>query len=144
VILVTTNDNNLDVLCVYTFVRSEDKHDEWLQIGVAVPHADGGGFSLTLRALPFEGRLILRRRNVEQEERGTVIPLAQQVEAFERAVIERCLLESGGRVNIVMERLNLPRRTLNEKMSRLGIRRHRLETGFKEVTADEPLRIGKK
>ena len=135
------NDNNLDVLCVYTFVQSEDKHDELLQIGTAVPHADGAGFSLTLRALPLEGQLILRKRDVEQEQHGGEVSLAQQVEAFERAVIERCLLQSGGRVNVVMRRLNLPRRTLTEKMSRLGIRGPRSEKKIRKVTADKRLRI---
>src|SRR5262249_9191290 len=48
-------------------------------------------------------------------------PLAEQVEAFERAVIERSLTEAGGRINTVMERLAIPRRTLSEKMARFGL-----------------------
>ena len=91
--MVATSDNHLDAFCVYTFVHSADKHDAWLKIGVAMPHADGHGFSITLRALPFEGRLILRKREVQERQTGGVASLAQQVEAFERAVIERCLLE---------------------------------------------------
>ncbi len=51
------------------------------------------------------------------------LSLAQQVEAFERAVIERCLEETGGRISAVMERLDIPRRTLSEKMARLGLSR---------------------
>jgi two-component system C4-dicarboxylate transport response regulator DctD len=51
--------------------------------------------------------------------------LAQQVEAFERAVIERCLEETGGKISAVMERLDIPRRTLSEKMARLGLERRR-------------------
>ena len=50
---------------------------------------------------------------------------AQLIAAFERALIERCLTETGGNIGAVMERLSIPRRTLNEKMQRLGIDRHR-------------------
>jgi two-component system C4-dicarboxylate transport response regulator DctD len=53
------------------------------------------------------------------------LSLADQVEAFERAVIERCLEETGGRISAVMERLDIPRRTLSEKMARLGVERRR-------------------
>jgi two-component system C4-dicarboxylate transport response regulator DctD len=75
----------------------------------------GGGF--TLRAQP-------------EETPGS--SLAQQLEAFERTVIERSLAESGGRISAVMERLDIPRRTLSEKMSRLGLDRQRF------VDADRP------
>jgi two-component system C4-dicarboxylate transport response regulator DctD len=51
--------------------------------------------------------------------------LAEQVDAFERSVIERCLADSGGRLTAVMERLNIPRRTLSEKMTRYGLDRRR-------------------
>ena len=53
------------------------------------------------------------------------LSLAEQVEAFERTVIERALTESGGKINAVMERLDIPRRTLSEKMTRLGLDRER-------------------
>jgi two-component system C4-dicarboxylate transport response regulator DctD len=51
--------------------------------------------------------------------------LAEQVEAFERSIIERCLTEAGGKLTVVMERLNIPRRTLSEKMARYGVDRRR-------------------
>jgi two-component system C4-dicarboxylate transport response regulator DctD len=51
--------------------------------------------------------------------------LADQVEAFERTIIERCLLEHEGRINSVMEELNIPRRTLSEKMTRFGLDRRK-------------------
>ena len=38
------------------------------------------------------------------------LSLAEQVEAFERALIERCLSETGGKINAVLERLKIPRR----------------------------------
>jgi two-component system C4-dicarboxylate transport response regulator DctD len=57
------------------------------------------------------------------------LSLAEQVEAFERTVIERALAESGGRINAVMEQLDIPRRTLSEKMTRLGLDRERFVDG---------------
>ncbi len=49
--------------------------------------------------------------------------LAEVLEETERRLIERCLAETGGNIAAAMERLGLPRRTLNEKMARLGIDR---------------------
>jgi DNA-binding NtrC family response regulator len=39
------------------------------------------------------------------------LSLAEQVEAFERALIERCLSETGGKISAVLEQLKIPRRT---------------------------------
>ena len=72
------------------------------------------------------------------------LSLAQQVEAFERALIERCLAETGGRISAVLERLNIPRRTLSEKMVRLGIDRQRFRTSDGPNAADESGGIGGK
>ena len=60
-------------------------------------------------------------------ELADIMPLAQQLEAFERRIIERALADSGGRISEVIEKLGVPRRTLNEKMTRLGIRRREAE-----------------
>ncbi|SON55630.1 C4-dicarboxylate transport transcriptional regulatory protein DctD [Hartmannibacter diazotrophicus] len=51
------------------------------------------------------------------------LSLADQLEQAERQIIERCLAETGGNIAAVMDRLGVPRRTLNEKMARLGIDR---------------------
>ncbi|KQP19259.1 sigma-54 dependent transcriptional regulator [Pseudorhodoferax sp. Leaf265] len=51
--------------------------------------------------------------------------LADQVESFERRLIEQALEKSGGSIAATMALLQLPRRTLNEKMSRYGIERAR-------------------
>src|SRR5499426_1118996 len=75
---------------------------------------------------------------------GERLSLAQQVEAFERALIERCLAETGGRISAVLERLNIPRRTLSEKMARLGIDRQRFRTSDGPNAADDPGTIGGK
>jgi two-component system C4-dicarboxylate transport response regulator DctD len=75
---------------------------------------------------------------------STRLSLADQVEAFERTLIERCLIESGGRISAVMERLDLPRRTLSEKMSRLGLDRRRYASSDRPNPADAAGAIGGK
>jgi two-component system C4-dicarboxylate transport response regulator DctD len=70
--------------------------------------------------------------------------LAQQVDAFERALIERCLLETGGKVSAVMERLDLPRRTLSEKMARFGLDRRRFKNPDGPNNADDSATVGGK
>jgi two-component system, NtrC family, C4-dicarboxylate transport response regulator DctD len=70
--------------------------------------------------------------------------LAQQVEVFERALIERCLVESGGRISTVIDRLDIPRRTLSEKMVRLGIDRRRFRTHDGQNPADDSPTMGGK
>jgi two-component system, NtrC family, C4-dicarboxylate transport response regulator DctD len=83
----------------------------------------------------------MSRRSATESER---LSLAQQVEAFERAVIERCLEEAGGRINAVMERLDIPRRTLSEKMARLGVERRRfVESDGPNVAAASAATSGK-
>jgi DNA-binding NtrC family response regulator len=72
------------------------------------------------------------------------LSLADQVEAFERALIERCLTETGGRINAVLERLKIPRRTLSEKMVRLGIDRQRFKTSDGPIAAEDSGAIGGK
>jgi len=72
------------------------------------------------------------------------LSLAQQVEAFERALIERCLAETGGKISAVLEQLNIPRRTLSEKMTRLGIDRQRFRASDGPITADDSGSVGGK
>jgi two-component system C4-dicarboxylate transport response regulator DctD len=61
--------------------------------------------------------------------------LAEQVEAFERTLIERALAESGGKISTVMERLDIPRRTLSEKMTRFGLDRQRFVDADRQNSA---------
>jgi two-component system C4-dicarboxylate transport response regulator DctD len=70
--------------------------------------------------------------------------LAQQVEMFERALIERCLVETGGRISAVIERLDIPRRTLSEKMVRLGIDRRRFKVSDGQNPAGDSSTMGGK
>ena len=70
--------------------------------------------------------------------------LADQVEAFERAMIEQCLVETGGRIHAVMERLEIPRRTLTDKMARYGLDRRRFSDPDGQKSADATVPTGGK
>jgi len=62
--------------------------------------------------------------------------LSEEVEAFERAMIERSLIQAGGRLTVVMDELGIPRRTLTDKMARYGLDRRRYAEGDGPKTAD--------
>ena len=49
--------------------------------------------------------------------------LSEQMEAFEAQCLRAALRQHGGAISAVMEALQLPRRTLNEKMQRHGLSR---------------------
>src|SRR5262245_1939493 len=104
---------------VYSAASGAGEGDSWFEIGLAYPQADGSGMIILLQAQPLNPTLLLRYP-AEGPPDGSRRSLAQQVEAFERAVIERCLSETGGRINVVTQLLKVPRRTLSEKMARLG------------------------
>lgn len=53
-------------------------------------------------------------------------PLKMRVLAYEKFLIESCLLQHDGDVTRVLEALQINRRTLNDKMARLGIKRESL------------------
>ncbi len=50
-------------------------------------------------------------------------PLKDHVEAFEKMLIDNALRRNRGAVSAVMDELQLPRRTLNEKMAKYGLSR---------------------
>ncbi|KMO28348.1 sigma-54-dependent transcriptional regulator [Methylobacterium aquaticum] len=58
----------------------------------------------------------------EPSEAGTQ-PLAVRVEAYERGLIQQALQQAQGNIAEAMRLLDLPRRTLNEKMQRYGLSR---------------------
>jgi len=91
-------------------------------------------------ALGLPGPLMPQKPDVA----GERLSLAEQVEAFERALIERCLTETGGKISAVIERLNIPRRTLSEKMARFGIDRQRFRTSDGPNAADDSGALGGK
>ncbi|WP_355661074.1 sigma-54-dependent transcriptional regulator [Halomonas salifodinae] len=72
-------------------------------------------------ALPWEAR-----RQDEESEAGS---LAAQMEAFEATLLREALSRHAGNIQAVMEALELPRRTLNQKMQRHGLRREAFLTG---------------
>ena len=47
--------------------------------------------------------------------------MAQRVAAFEQVLIDNALRECGGDVGVAAERLQLPRKTLYDKIARFGI-----------------------
>lgn len=55
--------------------------------------------------------------------------LRRRVRAYEKYVIESCLHQHDGRISCVLEALQINRRTLNEKMTRLGIVRNPASQG---------------
>jgi Bacterial regulatory protein, Fis family len=142
-------------LGVYSVVLDESGRDVWVEIGNAAPHHDGRGFDLTLRALPLASKLVLRepvhdglrdesgvesleraREDSQEEAKDTgPLSLASQVRDFERAAIRQCLLETGGNIGAALQRLKIPRRTLNEKMVRLGIDRRSLKPPYRQRIA---------
>jgi DNA-binding NtrC family response regulator len=126
--------------------RSVGHHDgkdhHWLKIGLALPHLDGNRFDVMLQALPLNARLVVRAIAAPESHEHERRSLARQVESFERALIERCLIEAGGNISTVMDRLDIPRRTLNEKMTRLGIDRGRLAKAIRPMSADESEQSG--
>lgn len=51
------------------------------------------------------------------------VPYKHRVQAYEKYLIESCLLQHDGNIAAVLEALQINRRTLNDKMSKLGITR---------------------
>jgi Bacterial regulatory protein, Fis family len=136
-------DDKQPALGVYSVDLRDRGANDWIKVGTAVPHEDGRGYDIMLQALPLHAQLVLRAPAGTVGTEDERLSLAQQVEAFERAVIEQCLMETGGKISAVLGRLNIPRRTLNEKMSRLGIDRRRLTNNVGHENAGKSLKIGK-
>jgi len=70
-----------------------------------------------------ERYLLLGDPGLQVESRSDLVPgaqmtLPQHVEAFERALIEQALEESGGIIKHTMDLLGLPRKTLYDKMKK--------------------------
>ncbi|MBK1839646.1 sigma-54-dependent Fis family transcriptional regulator [Azospirillum sp. YIM B02556] len=68
---------------------------------------------------------LLRRRTLGGEAASPPRALADQVDAFEKRAIEQALERCKGDIKSVMDLLDIPRRTLNEKMARHGLDRTR-------------------
>ena len=48
----------------------------------------------------------------------TPLPLSVKVQEFERSLIEASIRQQKGNIQLVLEQLQLPRRTLNQKMQK--------------------------
>ncbi|MEM9603237.1 MAG: response regulator [Pseudomonadota bacterium] len=57
------------------------------------------------------------------------VPYKARVQAYERYLIEQALIACDGQVGAVLARLQINRRTLNDKMSKLGLSRKQLKGG---------------
>jgi hypothetical protein len=44
----------------YSVIKREGQDDYWLNLGLAFPHKDGGGFNIILQALPLDGKIVCR------------------------------------------------------------------------------------
>jgi two-component system C4-dicarboxylate transport response regulator DctD len=49
--------------------------------------------------------------------------LSVKVQEFERSLIEASIRQQKGNIQLVLEQLQLPRRTLNQKMQKYGLNR---------------------
>ncbi|KJR39937.1 DNA-binding response regulator [Vibrio navarrensis] len=67
--------------------------------------------------------ILSNRAGFAQENLPSGVPLAIQLHNFERKVIHEALLRHQGSIVEVMTELDLPRRTLNQKMQKLGLNR---------------------
>jgi two-component system C4-dicarboxylate transport response regulator DctD len=72
------------------------------------------------------------------------LTLPDQVDAFERSLIERALTDTSGRISEAMKRLGIPRRTLSEKMARFGLDRQRFVESDRPKLAAESEAVGGK
>lgn len=63
------------------------------------------------------------RVNIKMAFDDNKIPFRQRVLAYEKYLIEVSLASHNGKISSVLEELNINRRTLNEKMTRLQIKR---------------------
>lgn len=68
-----TNPAYLNVLIVEQFETAAGRTVRtWTNVGVAFPHAEGGGFNIELKAFPRDGKLVvLRPQSDEHAEKGS-------------------------------------------------------------------------
>ena len=58
---------HLNVFTVEEFENNGKTQKRWTRIGTAFPHKEGPGFSIELRALPLDGRLVILRPDQTDE-----------------------------------------------------------------------------
>ena len=50
----------------YSVIRREGQDDYWLNVGLAFPHKDGGGFNIILQAFPLDGKIVCREITADE------------------------------------------------------------------------------
>ena len=53
-----------------------DEDSYWTLVGSAFAHEDHKGFNILLKALPLDGRLVLRRYSESKPDNATSVPIA--------------------------------------------------------------------
>jgi hypothetical protein len=52
----------------YSVIRREGQDDFWLNVGLAFPHKDGGGFNIMLQAFPLDGKIVCREITDDEDD----------------------------------------------------------------------------
>ena len=65
---------------VYTVEDIDDENSFWTLVGSAFAHEDRKGMNVLLKALPVDGRLVLRRYTEDKPTMDKAVP-AEQMEA---------------------------------------------------------------
>jgi hypothetical protein len=55
-------------LVAYSVRKREGQKDFWVRIGAAWPHAQNGGLTVQLDALPIDGRVVLSEPKADETE----------------------------------------------------------------------------
>ena len=61
--MTTTNTNAKPTHRLYHVTGNDDKAS-WTEIGAAWPNKDGNGFSISAKAIPIGGRIVMRKAKV--------------------------------------------------------------------------------
>jgi len=59
---------------VYAVDDIDETNSFWTLVGSAFPHEDRKGMNILLKALPVDGRLVLRRYNENKPDMATAVP----------------------------------------------------------------------
>jgi hypothetical protein len=66
----TTAPTYLNVFTVEEYESNGKTGKKWTKIGAAFPHKEGTGFSIELRALPIDGRLVVLPPDTDDNNRN--------------------------------------------------------------------------
>lgn len=57
----------LNAFTVETYESQGKSFKRWIRIGVAFPHKEAGGFSVELKALPLDGKIVILPPDAAEE-----------------------------------------------------------------------------